>query len=268
MVRWGIVCVFGIGAMLIYVSAAPHARKAYVAAIDVGQGDSMVVGGELNVMIDTGNYGSRALEKAKGVAAKIDALIITHLHEDHAGDAITIIRSRPSAVFWNGEQSGTLYEKIQRETQKQEIPLVAVAAGDIIHAGISVLEIMGPPASFLKSTDLNDSSLIIKATVGNMTALLMGDATKEVEERLDVHQVDILKVGHHGSKNSSSKSFIDKVRPDIALISSGKGNKYGHPAKEALERLASVRVLRTDIEGSIVISKQGGAWQISTSSVQ
>lgn len=254
----------GIGAL----STLPERVSAdALSVLDVGQGDSIVVDGGMPVMIDTGNPGSRALEQfGKPVAA----LVLTHLHEDHAGDATEVLRSRPAAVFWNGRTDGSLYEEIAAEAGRQGVPLVALVPGDLLHAGSATLRVIGPAAGYLSSHDLNDGSLVVMASLPGFDALLTGDATLEAEVALDpaLLDADVLKVGHHGSKGSTGDALLQAVTPEVAIVSAGEGNRYGHPAPEALARLQAtgVRLFRTDLDGTVTMRAPGGILEVSSAS--
>ena len=118
--------------------------------------------------------------------------------------------------------------------------------------------------------DENDSSMILYGMVSNYSFLLMWDASIKSEDILlskyNISNIDILKVGHHGSKTSSSSSFINKINPKYSLISVGKDNKFKHPNKEVLDNLNSSKIYRTDKDGSIMIKIKGNKLKIETCS--
>lgn len=263
MVRWLLVLAFLVGGC-VAVSSAPRAAATdgFLAALDVGQGDSIVIDAGLAVMVDTGNPGQQALQKAQELGSRVTALVITHLHDDHAGDAVPVIRSGIAAVFWNGRTDGSLYAKIEETADAAGVPLVALVPGDVLQAGGARLSVLGPDAAYRTSGDPNDTSLVLRTDLPGFSALLTGDANLESETALpaDALDADVLKVGHHGSKTSSGEDFLNLVSPEIALISSGKGNRYGHPTPEALERLenSGMEVYRTDEEGTIVVRGSNG----------
>lgn len=243
-----------------------------LAALDVGQGDSVYLNGEIPLLVDTGNRGERALEKARAVGERPQVLIITHMHEDHAGDALAVVRSKPAAVFWNGRGGGSLFSAIEAEAKKLGVPLVPLVPGDVLRAGATTLTVLGPGAAYRTSADLNDTSLVMRADFPDFSALLTGDTNAEGEAQLPLAavDVDVLKVGHHGSKTSTSDALLEATSPEIGLISVGSGNRYKHPTSEALERLNvhHVQVFRTDIAGSITVRKARGVLVVNTSSVQ
>ncbi len=118
--------------------------------------------------------------------------------------------------------------------------------------------------------DENDNSNVVYFNYNNYKFLLMGDAGIEVEkdliEKYNLSDIDVLKVGHHGSKTSSGKEFIDEVNPKYSIISAGKNNRYGHPNKEALDNLKNSKVYRTDQDGSIMFKIKNNKLKINTCS--
>jgi len=134
-------------------------------------------------------------------------------------------------------------------------------------------EFLWPQSSVqeIASTAKNDDSLVLRLAFGNERLLLPGDAEKQAEHEMlagnppESLHADVLKIGHHGGKNSSLPDFLAAVRPRIAIISAGAGNPYGHPSPEVLDRLASinVRVLRTDRDGAVQVLTDGQAINVS-----
>ena len=114
----------------------------------------------------------------------------------------------------------------------------------------------------------NDNSIVLYVIIDEYKFLFMGDAGIEVEEDLmkkyNLKDIDVLKVGHHGSKTSSSKEFIDEIEPEYSIISVGKNNRYGHPNKEVLNNLDNSKVYRTDQDGSIMFTIKNGKLKIET----
>lgn len=257
MVRWMLVAVH-VAVALVLIHSLPQkadARESFIAALDVGQGDSIVVDSGIGIMVDTGNPGSHALEKAKEINSTIAALVITHLHQDHAGDIDAVLATKPAAVFWNGVATGTIYVRLAESAQRNKVPLIALRPGDRLRVGKTTLHVIGPNSGYLTSADTNDGSLILRADMPGISALLMGDAPREAEIGLRTAKVDVLKVGHHGSKNSTGDALLDVIQPKIALISSGAENKYGHPAAELIDRLEKhdIEIVRTDQKGTIIV---------------
>jgi competence protein ComEC len=233
--------------------------------IDVGQGDSILV--RLNkgkdILIDTGgilkyeNEFKRANEfsigsdllvpylKSIGID-NIDYMFITHGDMDHIGGAEDIIKSiKVKNIYLNGSIN-TLEESLLKYNPNY------LKEKDVIEVNNITLNILNPG----KYTNENDSSLVIYFNIKGYNILLMGDASKQVEEDLinkyDLN-VDILKLGHHGSKTSTSNKFIENIKPIYGIISVGESNKFGHPHKNVIDILNNnnVNVYRTDYYGSI-----------------
>lgn len=247
---------------------AGNASDMYVHFIDVGQADSILVqsNGE-NLLIDGGNVKDSSLVvsylKDCGVET-IDYLICTHAHEDHGGglsgplrvynvENVLAPKTGSDAKFYQDFLSG-VYDK-GLEIQNPDV-------GYSFTIGDATATVLGPVS---ESTDeLNDTSIVIKLVNGNDSFLFTGDAESDEEHDIVSRwqgnlDVDVLKVGHHGAKNSSSYSFLREVMPEYAVISVGKGNSYGHPTEEALSRLRDVgaQVYRTDLQGHIVAKSDG-----------
>ena len=175
----------------------------------------------------------------------------SHGDYDHLGDAINLIDNfKVKKILINSNRINKLEEKIIKRFNNIEIAKqdYFISIGDI-----ELLQLN----KNLK--DENDSSLVFLGLIKNKKILLMGDASKKTEKEImkeyDIGQVDILKVGHHGSKTSSSEEFIKEINPKLVLISAGKNNKFGHPNENVLERLKQLgcKVFRTDLGGEISI---------------
>lgn len=243
--------------------------KLIVHFIDVGQGDSefLQLPNGQNMLIDAGTNekGSEVVAylNSQGVK-KIDYLIATHPHEDHIGGMDDVI---------NNFEIGNIYmPQVTHTTKSFESVLNAVKAKGMKittgKAGLTVLDQEGLNISFLAPCNkgyesLNNWSIVTKVRFGNTSFLFTGDAEElsesEILESGQNLNTDVLKVGHHGSKSSTSTSFLKAVSPKYAIISAGKDNSYGHPHEEILRKLNknNITVYRTDIQGTIVISSDG-----------
>jgi competence protein ComEC len=192
--------------------------------IDVGQADSIIyTNRNFNVLFDTGNKQVVPYLKSIGIS-KLDYLVITHGDADHAKEALHIINNiKVNNVIFNSYNNNELEQEIINNIKIPYLNISKYKLNDHI--------------SFINDVykNENEDSLITKININGYIILLMGDAYTKQEEKIDF-KVDVLKVGHHGSKTSTSQSFIDKIKPDIALISVGH-NYYGHPNKEVLDRL-------------------------------
>ena len=236
---------------------------------DVGQGDSLLLKGEKVALIDTGGivtYREQKWQKRKSLSTgeqviipylkasgitKIDFLILTHGDYDHMGEAINLVNNfKVEKVIFNCGEFNDLEQELIKVLNKKKIPY---------YSCIKELNIEDNKLYFLNNGDYdneNDNSSVIYTELNNYKFLFMGDAGVEVEEDLiekyNLKDIDVLKVGHHGSKTSSSEEFIDNITPKYSIISVGKNNRYGHPNKEVLNNLQDSKVYRTDQDGSIM----------------
>ena len=227
---------------------------------NVGQADSILIqNNEKNMLIDAGNNedGEMLVNNLKQLnVEKIDYLIGTHPHEDHIGGMDNII---------NNFEIGTIYmPNVQTNTKTFEDVLDAVSNKNLKIETPKVNDtfLLGEAnCKILSVTDdednLNQSSIVIQLNFKDLSYLFMGDAEKEIEESIDVGKVNILKVGHHGSDTSSSLDFINKIAPEVSIISVGKDNSYGHPSDDVIKRLGNIgsKVYRTDEVGNIFIEQ-------------
>ena len=233
--------------------------------IDVGQGDSTLItyNGEA-VLIDAGptSSGEATAEYVWLYAKNIDYFIITHPHEDHMGGAVDILEKCDVECLIMPEDVSK--ERFFNETldtaERLGVEVVILeGASTYILDGITV-EIADN--SGLDHDDLNNASIFVKVTAGSTTCLFTGDAEYLAETYAVGNygsyylDCDILQVGHHGSKTSSSVLLLDYVTPEICVISCGRDNSYGHPHAVALERLEKTEAVirRTDLEGTVVIT--------------
>jgi len=240
--------------------------------IDVGQGDAILLqAGQKNVLIDAGDQemGDRVANylRSKGVRT-IDLLIATHPHADHIGGLLTVLRSYPVKRLIDSGQVHTsqTFLNYLRLVEEKRIPFETPSRQVIELAPQVTLQIIGP----LKSYDqLNNGSIVALLTAGQVSILLTGDMEQEAEQDLSRAKkiaAQVLKVGHHGSNTSSTRSFLQKVRPQVAIISVGRENTYGHPEKEVLTRLSDIGadVYRTDLHGTVVLRTDGNKFSIIT----
>lgn len=262
-----------------------------LAFLDVGQGDSIYIRDNLGhtILVDTGPKDDGVIAKIQEVTScskvHIDTLILTHPDADHIGEAEHLIeKGLVGQVLHNGfldidqpDESG-----IENRLEKIVVNKRKITAGDTLTLAESHLDVLFPineVYSFKnkkpKHVDDNDFSLIIKVTIklhdGEKTFLLTGDAPQKVEnEVMAVYclkqiicpaiEADILKLGHHGSKNSSGSVFLRKVDPTEVVVSAGKNNRYHHPNEEVLQRVRDqaiqskkpLKVRETSTSGNII----------------
>lgn len=241
--------------------------------LDVGQGDAILIRTPYHqsILIDGGPDG-RAQEKLGRILPfierDIDLVILTHAHADHVNGLPEIVKQYAigKIVYTDAMLERSGYTEFLQRVREKKIPLEEARAGKKFHFGPDLsLEILAPMEDFTNHEvqDLNDSSIVARLVYRKKSFLFTGDAGKEVEDSLIAQDVnldsDILKVGHHGSDGSTTDHFLDEVSPDIALISVGKENRYGHPHGALLERLVSrnIPMFRTDRDGDIHVRSNG-----------
>ena len=194
---------------------------------------------------------------------KLDYLILTHGDYDHMGEAISLINSFKvdKVIFNNGEYNDL------------ELDLIKVLEEKNIdyYQNIEELNIANNKLYFLNNKlydNENDNSNVVYTVLNNIKLLLMGDAGIEVEDNIlnkyNLNDIDILKVGHHGSKTSSNEQFINSINPKYSMISVGKNNRYGHPNKEVLYNLDDTIIYRTDYDGSVMFQLKKDKLKINT----
>lgn len=237
---------------------------------DVGQGDSILIQvNNKNLLIDGGpkDAESRLIKDLKDFGVKkLDYVITTHPHEDHIGGMGQVIKNFDIGKFYAPKVTSNTktfeYMVNQLNNKNLKINIIKPGMGSDIDLGKNTkVEIFSPNSS--SYDNLNNYSPIIKISYKETSFLFTGDAEKlsekEVLEKGYAIQSDVLKIGHHGSSSSTSKEFLNKVNPKMAVISVGKNNDYGHPHKETISSLKNkgIKYFRTDEEGTITLESDG-----------
>jgi competence protein ComEC len=260
--------------------------------LDVGQGDSLFVVSPTGktLLIDGGGAFGRfpGHEQAQGSDPgeeavspylwsrgfkKIDVAALTHAHQDHLGGLNAILENFRVGQLWIGrEVNNPALARLKALARERNIPVEYETRGKHFLLDEVQGEFLWPTSSAADASTAgkNNDSLVLRLQYRNRTLLLPGDAEKQAEHTMleansaDL-RADVLKVGHHGSKNSTTQEFLDAVAPTIAIISAGDDNPYGHPSPELLERLeaSGERVLRTDRDGTMHIVTDGDRLEIS-----
>ncbi len=239
---------------------------------DVGQADStLIISDNKTMLIDAGTneMGSKVVANIKKLGIeKIDYLIGTHPHEDHIGGLDDVIKNfEIGTIYMPKIQTNTkTFEDVLDAITEKNLTITTPKEGDKFELGKAECEIMlcGTGTKEEKE-NLNLSSIVTKVTYGKQSYLFMGDSEKENEQSRTWPKVNVLKVGHHGSNTSSSKEFLDQVLPQIAIISVGKDNSYGHPKQVILDRLNKIGALiyTTKDKGNILIESDGNNNKVS-----
>ncbi len=267
---------FGLNTIaLIAVYDLSQPRFLQVTFFDVGQGDAIFIETPKRhqILID-GGPDSGILEKlAKEMPFwdnTLDLMILTHPEKDHVSGLIEVLkRYKVENILWTGVIRDTSEYKAWLEAVRDEKAEVKIARSGqrILWESNSpdFIDILYPLENLAgrEFKDSNNTSVVARLVFGEQSFLFTGDAHKSVERELAEKEVsidsDVLKVGHHGSKTSSSQEFIEKVSPEIAVISAAKNNSYGHPHQEVLDILKKygIKILRTDESGDIKIFSDG-----------
>ena len=244
-----------------------------VSILDVGQGDSSLIRlKNKNILIDTGGNINYDISKNilipyfKSVGIKkIDYLVLTHGDYDHMGEAINLVENfKVEKVIFNCGLYNDLENELIEVLDKKKIKY---------YSCIKELNIDNNKLHFLQTKEYdneNENSNVIYTELNGYKFMFMGDAgvekEKDILEKYNVSKIDVLKIGHHGSKTSSDKSFIDEMNPKYSVISVGKNNRYGHPNKEVLNNLDNSKIYRTDQDGSIMFKIKNNKLKLKTCS--
>jgi competence protein ComEC len=263
-------------------------------AIDVGQGDSLLVcfpDSELMLvdgggLLSFGRQTTARLDIGEDVVSpylwsrsirKIDVVALTHAHDDHAGGLPAIIENFHPAQLWTGaipsgaNQSSAAWTAVSDKARAEKVKIVQLSSNRSFEFGGARIDVISPPADYVPDgRPANNDSLGIRITYRQRSILLTGDMEKPMEHRALIDgeplRADILKVGHHGSNTSSIDPFLDAVSPVFAIISDGFENSFRHPHPKVLERLRAHRagILRTDLDGLVTVRTDGRRISVET----
>lgn len=239
--------------------------------LNVGQGDSILIESPtgVQVLIDAGP-GRGVLREISSVLPfydrHIDMIVLTHPDKDHYEGFVSILKKYKTSVLLEPgtDNPSSGYSYFENLVKEKNIPAVLARSGQVVDlGGGAYLQILFPDRD-VSGLEINDSSIVMKLVFGETSILLTGDSPEKIESYLlsiekNLLDSDILKVGHHGSKTSSSLAFVSAVSPDFALISSGKENSYGHPHKEVLDVFEDLNVPAYDTcdNGKITLISDG-----------
>jgi len=284
---WRIVSFAGVAAAIALLALHPFAAEwragqLEITTIDVGQGDSIlaVFPDGKRLLIDGGGIPAfgrttrSGLEIGEDVVApylwdrgfrSVDAVALTHAHEDHIGGLPALVTDFHPKELWTGATPDSpSWQRLREAAARQGTAVRPFTAASSFTFGGATVEVLAPLPWYLPETGpKNNDSLVLRLRFGKHAFLLPGDAERQVEWGIldagESARADVLKVGHHGSRTSSTEDFLNAVAPTFAIVSAGLDNSYGHPNREILDRLErhGAIVLRTDLDGLITIRSDG-----------
>jgi len=265
-------------------------RELTVTCIDVGQGDAVLISfpngktwlvdaggvpaGDTESGVDPGHRNVLSVLRAKAIQS-LDVVVMTHPDEDHVQGMLAVARHVPVGhVYWNGFEGSRTEKNVRRMFKQKGTPISTVNAGSSTKVGDVDLHVISPPLSPILGTRSpeNENSIVLMLTYRSKSVLLTGDV-EEAGERLmlsrpeiDIRNISLLKVAHHGSDSSSTKDFVRRVHPGTAFISCGRRNRYGHPSADVIQRLerAGAVVYRTDNCGMLAWVTDGQSEAVAT----
>lgn len=267
-------------------AAANADSQVTIKMLNVGQGDAILINtGEQTVLVDTSDLDEQdklRSELQKAGVKKIDKLILTHPHADHIGgvEGVVLKDYNVGMVYDNGMASTSkVYIRYMKLLKEKNIKRQGLVAGDELDFGNGVkFKVFAPDKVLVEQAkqkgykhNPNNESVVGKLIFDNFSMMFTGDAEREEEKSIIVSyanelQSKILKSGHHGSKTSSSSDFLRKVAPEVAVISCGAGNDYGHPHRETIEKYKKnkIKFYETDKNGTITITTDGKSYNVTT----
>jgi competence protein ComEC len=239
--------------------------------IDVGQGDSILIDlGETEILIDGGDKSPGVVTYLKQyVDEPLEVMVATHPHADHIGGLIGVLEAFEVQQIWlNGDTATSeTYSQFMSAVNSEGAQVYEARRGDTIEVGALSFNVLNP-ASLDDTT--NNNSIVLSLSYGENDFLFMGDAEKEAEASMlaagVVQDIEVLKVGHHGSKTASSLDFLNVAKPEIAIYMAGTGNSYGHPHQETIDALTQIgaEIYGTDTCGTIVVTSDGESLTIQS----
>lgn len=254
-------------------------RNLAVAFFDVGQGDSVFIesANGHQILVDGGPDRTILSKLGRELPfwdRTLDLLILTHPHADHLDGLIDVLQKyKVDAILEPGVEYPTAdYQEWKKVLRGKKVPVITARAGQRVELSQGAeIEIIYPLDDFSGASLKNphDANIVTRLTYGQASVLLMGDAEKLAEYQLMFQTPEklpsrILKIGHHGSKTSSSEEFLRAVSPELAVISVGAKNRYGHPHQETLDMLGKLglKYFRTDLDGDVKIESDGNNFTV------
>jgi competence protein ComEC len=232
--------------------------------LDVGQGDGCLVEAPgVRLLVDQGPPEARAADQLRRLGVKtLTALVLTHPQRDHVGGAADVLRKLRVGFVLDPRltTSGPEEREAIAETRARRVPIVAARAGRAFRLGPLRVAILWPDGPGYAGEDPNRRAIVLVISFREVDVLLTADAESEVTLPLSLPPVEVLKVAHHGSADTGLGELLDRTEPEIAVISVGLGNDYGHPTPSTLQTLEGepgLRLYRTDLDGRVVVESDG-----------
>ncbi len=302
--KWVISILGTVALLLWLIAINTTAGNLRVIFCDVGQGDSILIAkGNIQVLIDGGPDKKVLNCLGKYVAfwdRKIEFVVLTHPQADHMNGLIDVVSRYRVDQFVTGSVGNDTagFLELKRELETRKIQVSNLYSGDRINIGRGStkkiqLEVVWPDREWVRShvgsnletsqtdpsgirvlglrsdgTDLNSYSVGLELIYGEFNALFTGDADTQIENEIIgegyLNDIEVLKVPHHGSKTGMSGNLLESVKPELAVISVGKNNRYGHPREEAIKliRDLGIEIKRTDLDGDVVVETDGVGWKV------
>ncbi len=271
------VCCFILGG--IFLSEARKSGKFRLIACDVGQGDGLLLisPGGSQVVVDggPGNAISGCLSRYMPFWDRtLEAIVLTHPHSEHMEGFLDVFAKYKvkTVVTTQTINKTALFKEWEKAIKASGARVYVPKIGDRLKLDKLTLEVMWPTQDKIAlwrispPSDLNDTSILMRADYGNFCAYLTGDLPKEVLAKLIDRKCDVLKVVHHGSRTGTNDMVVSEISPKIALIQVGAKNSYGHPHAEVLDALRKygVKILRNDLNGNIEVDSSGSGFTVTT----
>ena len=240
--------------------------------IDVSQGDAILLDyGETELLIDGGDKTPGVVSYLSNfIDGDLEVVVATHPHADHIGGLIKVLEEFSVLEIWVNSDPATsqTYNDFMDLVNNEGADVVEAMRGDTISVSGLEFDMLHPVDPLFGNT--NDNSIVLGLGYGDVDFLFTGDAEEDAEASMIaagvLTDIDILKVGHHGSNTASSQAFLDIVQPEIAIYMAGTGNTYGHPHEETITKLETMgaEIYGTDVNGTIIVTTNGTGYKIIT----